>query len=261
MRDIENYGRVEMSRDYETWLNKEDWVFEIKKKIKKTDTEEIRWFPHKIEDKINSTLALMPSGHQVNTRLMCKSQRSPLIRFGWGYSFKRKRANKHGEPLSLDEKGIKDFQKLYKSVQKIRSYESLDLPVRRLRSSAERPNDEDHLIDCVIGLERLLCADSSNLETTYRFKLRGAAILPSSYGSPQERLSLLGKVYNTRSNVVHGREKDKKTIHEYSVKAQNILKDIILWYMNEGAEIGSAREVVHKIDQRMVEAFNSDSAN
>src|SRR5262249_10575839 len=117
----------------------------------------------------------------------------------------------------------------------------LRLPVRRLRMSSARSHDEDHVVDCVIALENLLASDSPQLETTFRFRLRGAAILPESFGNVPERIKLMGQLYELRSKTVHG----SKTAHgggrksdsvadqmgEVAAEAERILRAILIWFL------------------------------
>jgi hypothetical protein len=131
--------------------------------------------------------------------------------------------------------------------------EFLKLPLRRLRLSATRQEAEDHLIDCVIALERLLAPDNSKAETTYRFVLRGAALLPPDFGSSEKRKELMDKLYKERSNTVHG--KIPKDMNELNVKAERVLRQIILWYLKKGITTGKdANEIVKKIDLSFIDA-------
>jgi hypothetical protein len=80
-----------------------------------------------------------------------------------------------GESVLLSPEGTEPFRHIYGQVRNVASY--LQLPLRPLRASASRQEAEDHLVDCVIGLERLLAPDSEALEPTFRFQLQGAALL------------------------------------------------------------------------------------
>jgi hypothetical protein len=127
----------------------------------------------------------------------------------------------------------------------------LQLPLRRLRASASRQEVEDHLVDCVIGLERLLAPDSEALETTFRFQLRGAALLPDRFGSPAERRQLMKNLYRVRSKIVHG-SATQSQVREYCPKAEEVLREILLWYLHVGTALGNAQTVAEKPDEALI---------
>jgi len=120
-----------------------------------------------------------------------------------------------------------------------------------MRTAASRREAEDHLVDCVIGLERLLAPDTSHLKSTFRFQLRGAALLPDRFGGPAERIKLLKELYGLRSKVVHGGAEQEK-VDRFCIKAEEILREVVLWYLEHGAAIGDAQAVVKRIDEVMI---------
>jgi hypothetical protein len=80
--------------------------------------------------------------------------------------------------------------------------DDLDLPVRRFNLAHSRDHLDDEVIDLAVALESCLL-NGSNAELSYRFVLRGAALL----GHPPEGVSygpLLKAFYDVRSAIVHG---------------------------------------------------------
>jgi hypothetical protein len=63
---------------------------------------------------------------------------------------------------------------------------------------------DDKLTDLAIGLESLLVPDSATGEISFKFRIRGAALLPDRFGSPHDRIRLMKKLYNARCDIVHG---------------------------------------------------------
>ena len=63
---------------------------------------------------------------------------------------------------------------------------------------------DDKLTDLVIALESLLVPDGRKGEIRYKFGMRGGALLPEQLGGPRERRKLMQRLYDARSEVVHG---------------------------------------------------------
>ena len=63
---------------------------------------------------------------------------------------------------------------------------------------------DDKITDLAIGLESLLTPDSATGEISFKFRIRGAALLPDRFGSPNDRMKLMKKLYNARCDIVHG---------------------------------------------------------
>jgi hypothetical protein len=119
-----------------------------------------------------------------------------------------------------------------------------------------RRDTEDQFVDCIIALERLLAPDSPQLETTFRFQLRGASILSERFGNVTERIQLVKKLYKLRSEVVHGGAAEED-VKQFGPLAEEVLRDIVQWYFRVGVTLGNATEIVTKIDQAMVQGANA----
>lgn len=136
-------------------------------------------------------------------------------------------------------------------VSKESKLKQLRLPLRRIRSATSRRDLADAFVDTVIALESLLASDTPALEVTHRFRLRGAALLDASFGLPRERMEALRDVYQMRSDIVHGKYKEKN-IAPLLERANLILKAVLHWYLKHIDDL-KPEEVVSKVDEWMVE--------
>ncbi|MCP5362082.1 MAG: hypothetical protein H6908_05570 [Hyphomicrobiales bacterium] len=59
------------------------------------------------------------------------------------------------------------------------------------------------------------------------------------------------KLYGMRSAVVHGHAKIAE-VNEYSPIAEQVLQDVIKWYLDKGISIGQPDTVAGKIDEDFV---------
>ena len=134
-------------------------------------------------------------------------------------------------------------------------FSSLQLPFRRLRFASSRSKGEDKLIDCVVGLERLLAPDTPNLEITFRFKLRGAFILPSVFGTPRQKQKFMSDLYRLRSSVIHG-SATKLELDEMLPKSAKAFIEIFKWFARALKVEHNIDNIIHKIDDSMVEGVS-----
>jgi hypothetical protein len=113
---------------------------------------------------------------------------------------------------------------------------------------------EDILVDHIIGLESLLGRDTERLETTFRFSLRGAAMLPDSFGDASGRIKLMKDLYDRRSRVVHGGDPQ---LSEFLPKAHSVLRTIFKFYLDNVDTLGDTKEIIRKLDEAMVSGGQS----
>ena len=160
-----------------------------------------------------------------------------------------------GENLFLSHEQIAAAQGYFDALVMISTVDALDhlrLPTRRMRLGAQRGNVEDTLVDFVIGLERLLAPDTRQLEVTYRFKLRGAALLPAAeFGDARTRIDLMNKLYDLRSAVVHGRA-DREAIIAATPEAEEVLRSILQWLLQPARLYGDHNDLIRALDEAMV---------
>ncbi|MDR2728024.1 MAG: hypothetical protein LBB56_02745 [Chitinispirillales bacterium] len=116
----------------------------------------------------------------------------------------------------------------------------LKLAIGRLNRSALRNNEEDTILDVVIGLE-LLLSDNNKSELTYKFSSRMAAIstlydnFPFSPNNVKEHIT---KIYGYRSNVVHsGEAKPATKIIQLSESAAIETIELAIDYLKFAIEI------------------------
>ena len=100
------------------------------------------------------------------------------------------------------------FGELQKIYEALRDTNELRIASRRFNRGIVRENDDDAIVDLVVGLETLLLNDSDELR--YKFSLRLAALWkkhPDSSLTPQMVFKACKTVYDRRSFVAHGNRK------------------------------------------------------
>ncbi len=203
-----------------------------------------------LEDVVNA-LHLSVDG-RVSFELLDKSTKSPYLRCGRIFGGIATFTSRSGISVHLSDDGIQRVQKAFEQISSINSSPSGDLalPLRRLRTASGRRDAADHLVDCVIGLENLLVPDKS--ESSYKFRMRAAALLPESFGDTPTRLDLMKSLYNKRSDIVHGSKGAMNDIEKSCQIAESALREITFWFLNEGQKIGSRAEIAVKLDEAIV---------
>ncbi|MDP3061681.1 MAG: HEPN domain-containing protein [Chloroflexota bacterium] len=238
------------------WLSSNHWICQASDDGPKDSYEAPnRRFDH-IEE-ILGALNLTAPG-RVNCRLLLSRLTSPFFGEGGVRSQNILYSGGSGEKVVLDEAGVERFKKNYQLVKTVFGeprLERLKLPFRRLRAASYRREDEDRLVDYVIGLERLLAPDSSTLEVTFRFSLRGAAILPSTFGDAADRKRFMSELYKLRSDVVHGAAKVAKTskVSEMLPRAEAALRAVFLWFGSALLDNGDVSSRIQELDCSLIE--------
>lgn len=252
-RDIEQFGKKTLrSSNTELPVKEDDWICEMSHAAPKSDMLSLDLF-RDMMDSVATALQLSATGRAIFKHLGTMSI-SPFFDTGTMWSSGFYVTRRTGSTMDLTSERIVLIRENYERIQRIKSTESLEylrLPLRRLRLSSERKNDDDSLIDNVIGLERLLCPDIDRHEAAFRFRLRGAALLPESYGTDRMRIDLMKNLYDLRSSVVHGNP-DATEVAVWSERSEKILKEIFSWYLNR-MDAKSNREGTSKLlDNAMV---------
>lgn len=230
----------------------EDWVIDATVSGPRSTNQAIEW-PHEGgKDAVRVALTLACSGHSSLYHLMSYSAH-PFASVGtsWGTLPEGLGAARHGA-MNFSAEHVASAQRLFGQLtgasQALRS--GLTFAMRRMLSGADRRNDEDRVVDYVIALERLLAPDSSSLEVTYRFRMRGAVILPDSYGDAERRLALMTDLYEARSRVVHG--DGQQDAGATADQAGEVLRSVLLWYLEPSHLFQEPRSLMRTIDQQMV---------
>jgi hypothetical protein len=259
MDDVDSFGREHISffPRFRPVLNLKDWICEVHSVGGKDTFDGINRH-HYLGDEIATALNLTKQGRALFT-LLANYYESPFYGAGMMSGGQATPTSRIGGTITLDPSDIKAFASTFQAVQNIMAgtkQNDLRLPLRRLRASAWRRENEDTLVDYVIGLERLLAQDSPQLETTFRFRLRGASLLPESFGSPRERIKLMDSLYKIRSDVVHGRAKESE-VGELLPQAENVLRTILLWYVHKKPTSWSISNVIQTLDDALVAGGSS----
>ena len=121
---------------------------------------------------------------------------------------------KHGwleTPPTIDENTCKSVAEIFNAL--INAPDNrLVLAARRLNAAVLRTSEEDSILDVTMGLEMLLTSDTRT-EITYKLAMRAAAlstIEKFEEFAPKDVLKYCKKIYDYRSEVIHGSKKAKK---------------------------------------------------
>jgi len=252
-QDLEEFGAVDVGMPFgfdRPWLSTSDWICEILDSAPKASWEAINRRDQSA-DEVMGALNLSAEG-QARFQLLRHGYASPFFAFVIASSRNILRSGGTGDKLILDKAGVESFINNYGLVKEVFSNTKLErarLPFRRLRFAASRSEDEDRVVDYVVALERLLAPDTKN-KVTFRFRLRGAALLPSSLGNAQERQKFMGGLYGLRSDIVHGKAKPVN-VAEMAPKAERAAKAIFLWFASRLRSTDHT-ELVKQLDGALV---------
>ena len=234
-------------------INERDWICEVIHEGPKDTYEAINRGSDIAED-VLLAIALTQNGRCI-FQLLTNEPSSRFVKMGRTFGGRFKASSPiGGNNVILAETDISTLEINYRMVKQVHrdgKYKWLRLPLRRLRLSSGRAEPEDQLVDYVIGMEGLLANDTDNLEATFRFRLRGAAVLPEEFGTARERIRMMNDLYRVRSRVVHG-SADQDEVKEKVPEAEKALKAVILWYWRAINELGSFDTVKENLDAAIV---------
>jgi len=251
--DVDRFGRMVLPGFSAAFpdIDTRCWLCEVEKSIQKGENVSV---DRETVEQIASALNLTVRGRAIFTVLATRPKSS--FSQHWMSGGSPVATSRMGSPIALDESLLERFKSIYDEIVQVEAngqlFKFLQLPFRRMRSASDRIEQEDQLVDYVIGLERLLAHDSPHLETTHRFRLRGAALLPDSFGNGRERIDRMSKLYGLRSKVVHG-DASPDQLEDMVPKAEDALREILLWHIRHGATFGDPKQIVRRLDEAMVD--------
>ncbi len=154
---------------------------------------------------------------------------------GWAFGFERNLPPViHGPfvrryPLAFDDFGWlkarqpvqhKDLCRVADVMAALKRRPSLGLAGRRLSAAMLREEDDDRILDLLIGLEAVL-GDGDKSEMTHKLALRTAAVLADARASDPTRIAAdVKQLYAYRSAIAHGRDRSARK-HRYLGEAGN----------------------------------------
>lgn len=114
-------------------------------------------------------------------------------------------------PPTIDENTCRNIAETF-SVLKNPPDNRLVLAARRLNAAFLRANEEDSILDITMGLETLLTSDTRT-EITYKLAMRAAGLSTIEQFeelSPEDVFKHCKRIYDYRSDVIHGSKKAEK---------------------------------------------------
>lgn len=126
--------------------------------------------------------------------------------------------DRFAQPEQLDDEERKELVRWAETVDE--NYNpSLDVAARRTLSAVrERIDDEDALIDAVVAMESLF-GHGGETEVTFRVTSAISLLLEPDPSARAAFRSQLGRLYKSRSQVVHGGTPDAAKVHEHKEQA------------------------------------------
>ena len=186
------------------FLNERGWICEGTLEGRKNSYDDFNNAENLLDDILNA-LYLVKDG-DARFLLLVKEITNTFLSVGQVSNEEQLNVGRGGA-IELTETDIQEIDEIMSrliKVSKKKQLKLLRLPLRRIRAAASRRNLADAFLDIVMALETLLANDTSTLEVTHRFRLRGAALLNDEFGSARDRIDLLNEIYSTRSRIVHG---------------------------------------------------------
>jgi hypothetical protein len=202
--DINHFGYEPLPIRRQPRLNKRDWICKIADSFSIDDIDgRHRW--RETLDRLTGALGLTCEGDAWFS-LLSSGPTSPFLQGGYFGSEHRIRSSTHGPAVQMEQSDIDRYRNVFGLVNSHiqKNSKNLTLGFRRFRAAAGREVVDDKITDLAIALESLLTPDSSTGEISYKFRMRGAALLPDRFGSPCDRISLMKSLYSARCEIVHG---------------------------------------------------------
>lgn len=111
---------------------------------------------------------------------------------------------------SVPEDLMPDIRETYHQVLASKS-NKMQLALRRLNACVTRDDDVDAILDAIIGIELLLGDENDSLTFKLKMRVAGLSKLTDGRFPPEASYKEMGKLYQTRSAIVHGSSRGKKS--------------------------------------------------
>jgi hypothetical protein len=255
--DIERFGYEPLPVRRSPRLNKRDWICTFTQSFRVDDITA----PHRSRDdwdQLIGALGLVKQG-DVWFSLLCEGPTSPFHRGFQSGIEHRIHSSPHGPAVMLEREDIDRYCKVFERLNDIcdRKAKNLFLAFRRFRAAAGREVLDDKITDLVIGLESLVTPDSGSGEISFKFRSRGAALLPDQFGSPRDRRALMKKLYDARCDIVHGNsadDSDTRWLMHRAIESFRIVFDKM------SLASSSVKECIEQLDLEMIKGGERWSA-
>lgn len=208
--EIDQFGYEPLPIRQVPRLNKKDWICKVTQTYRADDISASH-SSRGIWELILGSLGLVSDGDAWFS-LLCEGPKSPFLQGAFFGTRHRIHSSPNGGEVKLDKQGIELYRNVFQTIETIHKNRSANLipSFRRFRAAAGREIVDDKLTDLVIALESLLTPDSSTGEISYKFRMRGAALLPERFGTTSERVKLMNELYKARSSIVHSNKDAEK---------------------------------------------------
>lgn len=160
----------------------------------------------------------------------------------------------YSEKYVLDASTAAEALRIYKLLSTIQREPSspfggeLEIALRRFNQAYTRDIAEDRIIDLTIALESTLLSRIHN-ELNYRMAFRGACLLADEQ-DPEPTFSLLQKIYNERSKIVHdGWHLRDRTL---PLRCEEVVRRILRAYLVRVARGESLGAINKDIESRVI---------
>ncbi|NQT61665.1 MAG: hypothetical protein HQ556_01795 [Candidatus Marinimicrobia bacterium] len=242
------------------YIKGDSWLCVYKKRIRKKDiysTHEIR---REFENKLLISLTLLDCGAP-GFRLLQSRIESYYLGMGIHGSSIVVQCGFNGKAY-INKNTLEIFSSYYLSISNKKTKEYYHSVFERIRDSLNRGSHKDRFVDLVIILEMLLASDTDHLESTYRFKFRGAYLTKGcGLGVAKVRLRLFSDIYNLRSAIVHGpkRKNPSKEIDRINKEVNRLMPTlrkitivVMRWYLDHMDKYPD--KLLSQLDEIMVDA-------
>lgn len=225
-----------------------DWCIYTRRKIPKTQSRESIFSDSENTLKVANILTSLRllHGGLIHAGPIHSNEGSPFAGIHGGSSslggsiFKRLPADYIVfQGYTLKDEEIEIERRIYSQLNDLTrsGRERLEIPISRFNDSYERRTDRDRLIDLCIALESLFVRQINELK--YRLALRCACFLEQEREDLQNTFLEVGRIYRTRSIIVHGTGKQPKQdeLYELVTRAEDYVRRSICKLLSDKSHV------------------------